>query len=227
MRMKILLFITLLGGAIFAFAAENSSAVSVVPDAETPGLPEAIPLVMQHPFYIGGITGYGNTDWSQLVAQDNEASYATPVGASGSGAIIGAQAGYQITQYISIEMQYIRYPDSELDFGPNNAVYNVSEVNSITNYYAIIPKVSVPFDNDRYAAFGTLGGAMVSRSDVLAHIHDYRPTFGFGVSAIQWAHWNISLAFNYTPGTGVAAYNASAQYIPYLYAGEVILTYRI
>lgn len=211
MRLRLLLTGLLLGSAITAFADDSS-----------------VPLNMQHRFYVGGITGYGNTDWSQLVAQDNETSQATPVSASGSGAIIGALIGYQLTPYIAIEAQYIHYPDSSISFMPGNAVYsNITNFNSVTNYYAITPKVIMPLDNDHYEVFGTLGAALVTRSDVLAHISNYRPTFGFGASDNLSSHWTVSLAFNYTPGTGVAAINASSQYIPYLYAGEVILAYRI
>jgi hypothetical protein len=180
-----------------------------------------------HPLYVGFMTGYGNTDWSQLVAQDNEATYATPTSASGSGGIIGALVGYQITSYLSLEAQYIRYPDSSVNFAPGNPVYpGVTHFTSKTNYFALMPKVAAPFDHDHYQAFGILGIADVQRSDELAHISNVRPTFGFGVSNIQLIHWTFSLAFNYTPGTGSASYNTSTQYIPYIYSGQLIAAYR-
>lgn len=185
---------------------------------------------MQHPFYFGLMTGYGNTDWSRLVSQDATTSFATPTAASGSGAIFGAQVGYQITQYISIEGQFVHYPTSKITILLNPVIYpgiTNSNFNSTTNYYAIMPKIAAPFYNNRYQVFGTLGAALVTRSDELTDNHDYRPTFGFGISNIQYAHWNFTLAFNYTPGTGTASQNAAAQYIPYLYAGEFIITYRL
>lgn len=184
---------------------------------------------MQHPFYVGVMSGYGNTDWGQLVAKDGVSSYATPLSASGSGAIIGALAGYQVTPYISVEAQYIHYPNTTIAIdntaGPNKG--KASPFSSATNYYAIMPKVLAPFDNDHYEAFGILGMAFVTRSDELANINNFRPTFGLGITDKQSAHWEYSLAFNYTPGTGVASLHAESQYIPYLYAGEIIITYRI
>lgn len=194
---------------------------------DTPAAP-ILPTVLQHPYYVGLISGYGNTDWSQLVSQDQASSANTPLSASGSGAIIGALFGYQLLQNIAIEAQYVHYPNSQVTLLPDNGIYNgPNQFDSSTDYYALLAKVSAPFDHDRYEVFGTLGAARVVRSDVYVNIHDFRPTFGFGLSDIQWTHWNLSLAFNYTPGTGTAAYNTVSDYIPYLYAGELILTYRI
>jgi OmpA-like transmembrane domain len=219
MRIKTLLTIGLLLSSVFTGVAR----------ADT-GMGSGTPLIMQHPFYFGVMTGYGNTDWSRLVAQDSETSNATPTAASGSGAIVGALVGYQLTQYIAIEAQYVHYPTSSVTLLLNPVIYpgiTNSQFNSTTNYYAIMPKIAAPFDHDQFEVFGTLGAALVTRSDELTNNHDYRPTFGFGVSNIQYAHWNFTVAFNYTPGTGVASQNAAAQYIPYLYAGEFIITYRI
>lgn len=216
MKLKTLLLISLLlSPTTWAFADENSGN-------------DTTPILMQHRFYIGAMTGYGNTDWGQLVSSDTATSYSTPTYASGSGAIIGALVGYQLTQYIAVEAQYIHYPTSKLTFAPDNPFYpGVGTIDSETNYYAIMPKVSAPFYHDNFEIFGTLGAALVTRSDQLAHISDYRPTFGFGLSYIKLTHWNFSVAFNYTPGTGVSSDYASSQYIPYLYTGEFIITYRI
>ena len=220
MKLKYLLLILLSSLSIPAF---SDDAV----DASTP-------VNMQYRFYVGLMSGYGNTDWGQLVAKDSQAGEATPIAASGSGAIVGGLMGYQLTQYISIEGQYIHYPNSRISLyiDPTIPIHlypvgTTTPFNSATNYYAIIPKVSAPFDHDHFEAFGTLGAALVTRSDELANIHDYRPTFGFGLTDKQYTHWNFTIAFNYTPGTGVAAERATEQYIPYLYAGELIVTYRI
>jgi hypothetical protein len=183
-----------------------------------------------HPFSIGMITGYGNTDWDRLVSNDTDSSVTTPTKASGSGAIIGAQLAYDITPYFGLEGQYIRYPDASVDFTPYAAAlfYDKQEhITSKTNYFAVLAKVSAPFLNDHYTVFGTLGAARVTRYDVLTTISNYRPTFGFGVSNVQLEHWVFSLAFNYTPGTGTASMNTSDQYIPYLYSGQISVSYRI
>jgi hypothetical protein len=219
MRQLYLLLLLLLSLSIPAFADDNINV--------------SLPLNMQHPFYVGLISGYGNTDWGKVVAQDYDASYATPTAASGSGAIIGGLAGYQVTQYVAIEGQYIHYADSTVTLNPKAVTFGLyppgttTPFNSATNYYAIMSKFSAPFDKNHFEAFGTLGAAIVTRSDELAHIHDCRPTFGFGLTDVESEHWNFTLAFNYTPGTGVAAERAIQDYIPYIYAGEFMVTYRI
>ncbi len=207
----------LFGFALTACAADVSSAVS-----------DPLTNLTAHPFYVGVMTGYGNTDWSQLVAQDDAATYATPTSATGNGGIIGALVGYQITPYIALEAQYIRYPDSSVTFSPSDFFYHdVEHMTSKTNYFALMPKISAPFDHDHYTVFGTLGFADVERSDPLAQTSNIRPTFGFGLSNIELTHWTFSIAFNYTPGTGVAAETTSDYYIPYIYSGQLIVAYRI
>lgn len=219
MRLKTLFAISLLGLSSAAFSMENNTTTPVSIISSAP----------QYPFYVGLMTGYGNTDWSRLVSQDPLTSLATPTSASGSGAIFGGLVGYQFTSYIALEAQYIHYPNSTVNFLPGNPTYpGITQFSSATNYYALIAQISapLPFDNNRFDALGDLGAAMVQRSDVLADIHDYRPTFGFGLDYHLSSHWVAVTAFNYTPGTGSAAENASAEYIPYLYSGQFIVEYK-
>lgn len=181
-----------------------------------------------HPFTIGLITGYGDTNWERLVSQDDTTSDATPTQASGTGILWGADVGYRLTENIGFDAQYIRYPNSSVDFSDIGAqVVGASHLNSETNYYAVLAKAIIPLDQDHFEAYGDLGPAMVTRSDAISHIHDYRPTFGFGVSDDEWTHFVASLAFSYTPGKGEASEEASAEYIPYLWSGQLILSYRI
>lgn len=168
MKLKKIIFLILLVQSAMLFAAASDSSTE--------------PLVLQHPFYVGVISGYGNTDWSQLVSQDNSSANATPSSATGTGVIIGALVGYQLTEYIGFEAQYVHYPTSFINFEalPDSVYPGITHFDSTTNYYAIMPKVMAPFDDDRFEAFGVLGVALVTRSDVLANIHDYRPYFWYG-----------------------------------------------
>ncbi len=195
--------------------------------------------IMKYPLYVGFMTGYGNTDWSELVQQGSLAATCipgvtpdnlcnnTPSSASGSGAIIGASLGFQFNPYLAIEGQYIRYPDSSVSFGVPNPYGDITHMTTKTNYFALMAKVEAPFYHDDFEVFGTLGVADVKSSSPLDDSSNTRPTFGFGVSDIQLERWVFSLAFNYTPGTGTASTTTAAQYIPYIYSGQLSVAYRI
>ncbi|MCX7123797.1 MAG: hypothetical protein NTV32_09105 [Gammaproteobacteria bacterium] len=224
----ILMFCALCAFSATAYAADDSGDTNLTSMAKDP-------------LYFGFMTGYGNTDWGELVEQGDLAATCgqvpdflkpnlcnnTPSSASGSGAIVGAMLGFQFNPYLAIEGQYIRYPDSSVNFGTPNPYGGLTHITAKTNYFALMGKVEAPFYHDDFEAFGTLGIADVESSSPLADSSNVRPTFGFGVSDIQLARWIFSLAFNYTPGTGTASTTTADQYIPYIYSGQLSVAYRI
>lgn len=184
----------------------------------------SIEYARQYPIYIGLLTGYGDTDWERLVSQDEATAEATPISATGTGLLYGFFGGYQPFEYVAFEAEYIHFPDSELTFEPGNAS-GFEDTTSKTDYYALLMKLLVPV-TDSWRVFGDIGVAHVTRSDDIADISDTRATFGFGADYSLAAHWFVTMAFEYTPGTGEAEQDASAKYIPYVYSGQIGLAYR-
>ncbi len=234
---KIIFSAVLLGAmASSAFADQTPAVASMAPPAAAVVTPAAEPIselpVLQHPLYFGLITGLGDTDWDKLVAEDGSSINATPSSASGTGVLVGGLVGYDLTQYIGFEAQYIRYPDSSVNFATDaqeNPFLNApAHMTSKTDYAAMIAKASVPFDDNQFSGFGEIGYALEMRDDVMSgNIHDFRPTFGFGMSYLRLEHWTLTLAFNYTPGVGTATVDTANNYIPYVYSGQFIVAYRI
>jgi len=179
---------------------------------------------VDNPFYVGVQTGYGNTDWARLVSQDDLSATATPVTATGDGVTYGLLAGYQVVPRIAIEAEYLHFADSHLTFMTPN-VYNVTDVTSKTNYYALITKVFVLTNSD-FRLYGDIGAARVTSASELADNTHTGLTFGFGADYSISEHWLGIFSFEYTPGTAVAAENASAQYVPYLYSLTLGMAYR-
>lgn len=236
---KIIFSAVLLGAmASSAFADQTPAVASMAPAASAAPAPMAQSntefSVLQHPLYVGLITGYGNTNWQRLVSEDGTSLDATPSSADGQGALIGGLVGYDWTQYIGFEAQFIRFPNADVNFiadpltpGLPNQYGGLTHMTSKTNYASMLVKASAPFDDNHFSGFGEIGYAAEMVSDVLANRHDFRPTFGFGVSWFALSHWTYTAAFNYTPGTGVASQTTAAGYIPYLYSGQIIIAYRI
>lgn len=180
----------------------------------------------QHGFYLGALTGFGDTNWERLVSQDQASSNATPSFASGKGAILGGLIGYQFSHYFAIQSEYIHYPDSTVKFNAAAQQFlglNFSQLNTATNYFALLSKFMLPIGESNLSAFSALGFAYVHRHDRMADTGDFRPTFGFGFD-YKLSHRVVTeLGFSYTPGTGKAVENAAASYIPYLYSGQFAL----
>ena len=206
---------------VSAPVAPVPSASAMIDSAESPAL--------AHPLYVVLITGFGDTDWDRLVSQDTATSYATPTSASGMGVIVGAAVGYNLNQYFAFEGQFIRYPDTSVNFTPPSDFLDVpTYIDSKTNYYAGMVKVSTPLLYNHIAPFGEAGFAEVERSDSYAgNVTDFRPTFGMGVNYYIAQHWMASLSFNYTPGTDKTTEDASKYYVPYLYSVQTAIAYRI
>lgn len=179
----------------------------------------------EHPFYVAALGGYGDTDWQRLVSEDDASAEATPISATGNGFVYGGLIGYQPFKNFAFELQYLHFPDADLEFEPGN-IMGFDDTTSKTNYYAAVVKLLIPL-GDSWHVFGDIGAAYVTRSDDIANIQNTRPTFGLGGEYTITEHWFSSLAFEYTPGTGQASQDASAQYIPYLYSIQLGLGYRL
>ena len=180
---------------------------------------------VDHPFYFGVQGGYGNTDWARLVSQDDLSATATPSTATGDGFAYGLLTGYQITPRIALEADYLRFPDSDLTFVTPN-IYGISSMTSETEYYSVIAKLFLLTNSD-FRIFGDMGWGYVRRSDdMVGSISNSGLTFGLGADYSISEHWLGIFSFEYTPGTGVAAEDASALYVPYLYSLTLGLAYR-
>lgn len=180
---------------------------------------------VDHPFYVGIQGGYGNTDWARLISQDDASATATPEEATGDGFAYGGLVGYQFAERLAIEADYLRFPDSDLTFLTPN-IYNVTSLTSKTQYFSIIAKIFVLTNSD-FRIFGDMGWGKVLREDEMADISNAGVTFGVGADYSISEHWLALFSFEYTPGTGVAAENASALYVPYVYSMTLGLAYRL
>jgi len=185
----------------------------------------AFAKTVAYPVYFGVQGGYGNTDWARLVSQDDLSATATPSTATGDGFAYGLLTGYQLTPQIAFEANYLKFPDSDLTFITPN-IYGISSMTSETKYYSVIAKLFVLTNSD-FRIFGDIGWGYVRRSDeMVGVISNSGLTVGLGADYSISEHWLGLFSFEDTPGTGVAAEDASALYVPYLYSLTLGLAYR-
>jgi Outer membrane protein beta-barrel domain len=184
------------------------------------------PTFSQHFFYVGGMTGYANVDWSSVVASDTLTTLngSNPNSADGTGVLFGADAGYQFSPHFAIEAEYIKLPNTQLIFLGN--MYN-GQVSVTSHMYfgAVTLKVIAPLPSSKFSLFADAGPAYQYRVDSIASIGTWAPTFGSGLLYRINGHWQAEGAFQYAPGTGKSISDPMTAYIPEIYAGTFKIDY--
>ncbi len=216
-------------------AAKTSTNTEVkpplLPTAETPAAKEdyknsfdCLPPEV-HPAYVGVSLGYGNTNWQQMISQDEITSTSTPVTGKGSGVAAGIVAGYELSSHFAVEANYARFPTSHLTFELPN-VYNIESLTSRTNAYNIVAKFMVPVGSPKFKAFSEIGPAYVQRDDDMTNKGRIGGVFGVGVDYNINPRWLIELGFQYYTGYGESELKPVYDYIPFLYTLNMRLAYR-
>lgn len=190
----------------------------------------------KHEFYFGINFGYGNTDWSQLVAQwqttieYNLLSVSTPISAGDQGPAWGAFIGWEVQPHFALEMDYVRFPNTKVTFDEYSvyaADYNVTSLDSNTYTYSFIGQFMVQIARTGIRGFANAGGALVHRQDELVNAGRICPTFGVGLNYVIAQRVLFELAFQYYAGFGKATLTPAVSYTPFLYSFTAKLGYRI
>jgi hypothetical protein len=76
-------------------------------------------------------------------------------------------------------------------------------------------------------AFSSVGPALLHRNDFIENRYRGSPAFGVGFNYFFTEHVMIEIAFNYVAGYGESELNPVDDYMPFLYAGMISLSYHI
>lgn len=210
----------------------------------TISLAEGTPTYLRygsHPFYIGGLLGYGSTDWSQMTANcggnedcESDVEASVPTAAGDSGAVIGLTMGYEVQPHFAFETSFMRFPTTKVTFTgainypasyPFNDLGNAS-YNSYTYAYDFIGKFMVPIMNTSIRAFADAGMAITHRTDPLNTFFHVNPTFGVGLDYVFAEHWMVDGEFQYIAGYAKTNTTPAVSYSPFLYSLHLVLAYR-
>lgn len=170
-------------------------------------------------FYVGLIGGYANVDWSPVISTDDATLPTDPTSVDGTGGLYGFDAGYQFNAYIQLEAEYMRLPTSNLTYSvAAHHTYGVLNSMSTMDLYGVIVKFIVPFENTGLSLFTDAGPAYQHRSDNVADISTYEPTFGAGLLYRASPNIQLEASFQYAPGAGESETDPMHDYIPEVYA---------
>lgn len=177
-------------------------------------------------FYGGLIGGYAKVDWNAVIGQDRATLPTNPTNVNGNGSLFGFDIGYQVNKYFAVEAEYIRMPTSYLEFSEIARVtYGTTSMESTMDFYALVLKIMVPLGDSDFSLFTDAGPAYQRRSDKIADIGTWAPTFGAGLNYRINAHWFANMAFQYATGYGESIALPINEYIPEIYAGTFSVNY--
>jgi opacity protein-like surface antigen len=195
---------------------------------------------VKHPFYFGGSTGYGNTDWSEITTapgtelNPNLAAETAPISAKSGGFAWGAFMGYQFSKHFTVEAAYTHYHSTVVGFAtsPLANSYGIEELRTDTHSYSLLGKILVPFGFTNVYVYADAGVTYVHRDDHKVtpdpnnppvdfdkrHKGHFGPSFGFGLAYDITEHLFTEGAFQYTTGYGKADVKPAEDYIPFVYS---------
>jgi hypothetical protein len=180
----------------------------------------------RHPFYLGGIGGYGSTTWQGLVpTQENQnlaISISTPLEVKEGGGVWGFFGGYEFIPNFAIEANYMRYPDAQITFDPISIFSftneGITEFTTHTETVNVVGKFMLLLPNSKMRVFSSVGAASVHRKDILTDKWRLSPTFGAGFNFHFTERIMGELGANYTAGFGESRLNPTNSYFPFLYS---------
>ena len=188
-------------------------------------------------FYVGVTGGYGNNDWSSMVARDGAtAASGNPTAVSGEGPLFGGDFGYQINRHLAVEAEYVQMPKTDITMSFLDVL--PYQLTSKSSFASITLKIMAPILNSNFTFFVDAGPAYQWRKDsgkwsVLppvegtqpVDIGTWAPIFGGGFLYRMANNWQAEASFQYLPGTGKSVISAMSYYIPEVYAGTFRLDY--
>lgn len=188
-----------------------------------------------HPFYLGGLGGYGSTTWEGLVpTQENDnlaMNLSTPIQVTEGGAVWGGFVGYELTPQFALELSYIRYPDAFIDFDEISLFSfmndGVTSFTTLTDTVNFMGKFMIYIPRTAVRAYSSVGAAGVHRNDMLLNDWRLSPTFGLGLNYHFTPHFMGEVEGNYTAGFGESQLNPTSTYFPFLYAISLRLAYCV
>lgn len=185
-----------------------------------------------HPFYAGLSYGYGKTTWEYLVPDETNVALAisTPIRAADGGAAWGAFIGYELISTFALELNYQRFPNADITFDKDSLLvydYGVDHFTSKTETVSLLGKFMLFIPNTTARAFASTGIAEVHRADMIYNHWHLGPTFGFGVNKNITERVLAEINGNFTTGNGLSELDPAEHFIPFLWAINFRLAYRI
>lgn len=212
---------------LFVLCSQSASATFNPPSAPS--------SFFKRPLYLGAGGGYGSTTWGGLVpSEDNQnvaINLSTPVAVNEGGTVWGFFTGYEVTPHIALEAAYRHYPIAKITFDEESLFTFEHEgrlfFNTQAETLSLMAKIMLFVPETPIRFFSSFGAAGLHRSDMLFDDWIPTPTFGLGFNCTFNDHIMGEIAANYTAGNGESELNPAEDFVPFLYAVEFRIAYRV
>lgn len=183
--------------------------------------------------YVGVSIGAGQASWWAETGQDQVTKdFMAKKSSHPSYVLYGAFLGKDLNHWLSLELQYKRFPDTTLGFSEDftwmnprddDPQLNGKSIKSRTDQYAGLLKFRfTPYQ--KISLYTVLGASLTKRQDIIAHIKGYGFEFGFGLYR-QFSHIRLGSDFSYTTGQSKLVSDSVRYYVPFLLDVSVNLSY--
>lgn len=181
-----------------------------------------------YPFYVGVLSGYGDTTWGELVSDDSTTliALATPVKATDHGPILGVMAGYQVNPNFALESTFVHFSDTKVRFLDFSFYSPVREFNTRTTAFSVVGKFMVPVKRFSMSPYADAGLSLTHRKDILANKYQVGAEFGLGVVKDITKRFFADASFQFQTGYAVSELRPADDFIPFLLSGQLRLGYR-
>lgn len=239
--MKFSLRVLLLLGSLFSLSCVNADNLDYLFPSKT--------------VYFGLNMGGGSTEWKYLVdtVDPPGSSPTTPTSVSEGGPSWGVVFGYDLSKYFSIEAQYMRFADANINL--TNTVYVTAAGNPIDNMisktqaFSLSGKFFAQVGHTHLRAFAAVGVGVVKRTDPLVGYTNDGPQYqdppwsnytgenkstscvtpylSSGLDYNFTRHWIIETGFQYYTGFGASQVTPVSSFIPFAWDAYGRLEYQL
>lgn len=188
---------------------------------------------MDHPVYAGLMLGYGEPTWKQLADEgtdpgDTLTRESVPSYATGGGFAGGPFIGFQFSDRFTIELSYIKFRNTRMNFIPANFYGIGSEgLKSQTEIYNMIGKFMVPLGLTKAMAYASTGLTIIHRHDTIVNRGFATPNFGAGFFYDITPMFLMQWGFLFTVGDGKSNVRPVKYYVPFTYMIHTSIAYRL
>lgn len=197
----------------------------------------AVTPLFAHQFYMGLLSGYGNTNWSRITTNNDFLTTSLPSGSNGEGITWGVFVGDDFNKHFGAELRYQHFDNSTVEFAEFNNYSTPDAVTGIAPAFSMISKTTsiqllgrmrVTINAAKtLQAYTVLGASATHRSDVLRHATGLGGVFGAGMQYQMNQHFASSLEFNFVTGDASVDLKPALYYIPFLTTVVYKLSYYI
>ena len=188
---------------------------------------------MDHPVYAGLMFGYGEPTWKQLADEgtdpgDTLTRESVPSHASSGGLAGGPFIGFQFSDRFTIELSYVKFRTTHMQFIPANFYGIGSEgLKSQTEIYNMIGKFMVPLGLTKAMAYASTGLTIIHRHDTIVNRGFAEPNFGAGFFYDITPMFLMQWGFLFTVGDGKSNVRPVKYYVPFTYMIHTSIAYRL